>query len=343
MNPKISVIVPIYKVEKYLETCLCSIVNQTYKNLEIILVDDGSPDKCPEICDTWRKKDNRIIVIHKENEGLGFARNSGLEKATGEYVVFVDSDDFIDESMIETLYDELIIAQADTAYCGLKRVYESGKIQETESLYHQEVFKDDDIIDKILLRMLGNKPEEDNGKLFYMAVWHAVYSMKIIKENNIRFPSERVFMSEDMSFHIDYLYHSKKIVCISTPFYNYRVNENSLSLRYDPKRFQRLKIMHGQILEKLSAFLEEKRYFQIELGWFLSMTRGQLMEIVKRKERNKIVKINNIINDEQVKYAITHFEFKKNPIKRRIFNYLIYKRCPLLLYIVISLYVLLDK
>ena len=103
-NALISVIVPIYKVERYLNKCLDSIVNQTYKELEIILVDDGSPDGCPKICDEWGLKDSRIKVIHKANAGLGLARNSGLEVATGEYVAFIDSDDFIDLNMMKRLY-----------------------------------------------------------------------------------------------------------------------------------------------------------------------------------------------------------------------------------------------
>ena len=103
MNPLISVIVPVYKVEKYLNKCVQSIVNQTYKNLEIILVDDGSPDNCPEMCDEWAKKDSRIKVIHQENAGLAEARNSGISVATGEFFMFIDSDDYAEPDMIELL------------------------------------------------------------------------------------------------------------------------------------------------------------------------------------------------------------------------------------------------
>jgi len=105
MNPLVSVIVPIYKVEEYLDCCINSIVGQTYKNLEIILVDDGSPDNCPGICDAWAKKDARIKVIHKQNGGLSDARNAALEIACGEYITFVDSDDFITENAIELLVE----------------------------------------------------------------------------------------------------------------------------------------------------------------------------------------------------------------------------------------------
>ena len=105
--PLISVIVPVYKVERYLDRCVQSIVDQTYRNLEIILVDDGSPDSCPDMCDAWIAKDYRIRVIHQENQGLGAARNSGIESSTGELIGFVDSDDWLEPTMYEALFNSL--------------------------------------------------------------------------------------------------------------------------------------------------------------------------------------------------------------------------------------------
>ena len=105
-NGLVSVVVPIYNVEKYLDRCINSIVNQTYKDLEIILVDDGSPDRCPEMCDLWGKKDKRIKVIHKDNAGLGMARNTGIENARGEYICFFDSDDYVDLQTIEVTLEK---------------------------------------------------------------------------------------------------------------------------------------------------------------------------------------------------------------------------------------------
>lgn len=128
MNPvdtaKISVIVPVYKVEPYLDKCISSIVNQTYKNLEIILVDDGSPDNCPAMCDKWAEKDSRIRVIHKTNGGLSDARNAGMAIATGELMTFVDSDDWIAPDMYEHLYQRLAEDNSDIAACGVQMVWE---------------------------------------------------------------------------------------------------------------------------------------------------------------------------------------------------------------------------
>lgn len=113
---KISIIVPCFKVEKYLERCLDSLRNQMLQEVEIILVDDGSPDRVPQICDEYARRDSRIKVVHKENEGLGYARNSGLNIASGDYVAFVDSDDFVELNMYQTLYDEAQKENADVVF-----------------------------------------------------------------------------------------------------------------------------------------------------------------------------------------------------------------------------------
>lgn len=121
-NPRISVIIPVYKVEPYLDRCVRSIVEQTYQNLEIILVDDGSPDRCPELCDAWAEKDARIQVYHKPNGGLSNARNYGVARSTGEYIAFVDSDDYVAQNYIEYLYTLMIQTGAEMACCNFRKV-----------------------------------------------------------------------------------------------------------------------------------------------------------------------------------------------------------------------------
>ena len=128
MTEKISIIVPVYKVEKYLDKCVRSIVEQTYKNLEIILVDDGSPDNCPAMCDEWARKDSRIAVIHKENGGVSSARNAGLAACTGDYVGFVDYDDWIEPDMYEYLLDISMKSNADVSRCAFVIELENPKV-----------------------------------------------------------------------------------------------------------------------------------------------------------------------------------------------------------------------
>ena len=122
----ISVVLPIYNVENYLDRCINSIVHQTYDNLEIILIDDGSPDSCPQKCDEWAKKDNRIKVIHKKNAGLGMARNTGIENASGEYLCFCDSDDYIDLETINKAYEVAKKNNADIVTFGINEVSSDG-------------------------------------------------------------------------------------------------------------------------------------------------------------------------------------------------------------------------
>ena len=124
----ISVVVPVYKVEKYLDECVQSIVNQTHRNLEIILVDDGSPDRCPQLCDEWAEKDSRIRVIHQKNGGLSAARNAGLDVAKGDYIGFVDSDDYIAPDMYEQLLIPLLKENKKTSCCLISRVFDNGTV-----------------------------------------------------------------------------------------------------------------------------------------------------------------------------------------------------------------------
>ena len=128
MNPKISIIVPVYKVEPYIHKCVDSILNQTFKDFEVILVDDGSPDNCGKICDEYAQKDDRVVVIHKENGGQATARNSGLDIARGEYIGFVDSDDYIEVDMFENLYNACAVENADISIIGSREINEEGKI-----------------------------------------------------------------------------------------------------------------------------------------------------------------------------------------------------------------------
>ena len=131
-SSKISVIIPVYNVEEYLDKCVTSVLNQTYKNLEIILVDDGSPDNCPKMCDEWAKKDKRIKVVHKKNGGLSDARNSGIEVCTGEYIGFVDSDDYIDKQMYKELLKRIESTNSDMVMCGINCVND-GKVYNLNS------------------------------------------------------------------------------------------------------------------------------------------------------------------------------------------------------------------
>lgn len=210
MDDLISVIVPIYKVEEYLDECISSIVAQTYKNLEIILVDDGSPDNCGAICDNWAEKDSRIRVIHKENGGLSDARNAGLSVANGDYIAFVDSDDWIDPRMYEILLLAMKREDSDLVACNILSCYPERQVPygcETYTVGGSEVF----------LSMLYDDtrfPVSALNKLYRRELW-----------DNIRFPVGKI--CEDAFTTYLLVDKANRIVQIPEALYCYRIRENS--------------------------------------------------------------------------------------------------------------------
>lgn len=214
INPKISIIIPVYKVEKYLRKCINSVLSQDYKNIEIILVDDGSPDNCGNICDEYAQTDSRIIVIHKENGGLSSARNAGLDIASGDYVGFVDSDDYIEPSMYRGMIETAIQYSTPLVVCGVTYVYEDGTtaVRSQNSGIVELNFKDAII-------------EMNTYRLFDMAAWSKLYRADLFKD--IRFPVGK--LSEDLYVMYKIFELAKKVVYIPNRYYNYLQRQNSIS------------------------------------------------------------------------------------------------------------------
>lgn len=205
-QPKISVIVPVYKTEGLLDRCVESIVGQTYKNLEIILVDDGSPDNCPAMCDEWGEKDSRIRVIHKENGGVSSARNAALDIATGDYIGFVDSDDWIEPEMYSSLIQKISESGKNIALCSYYAVEISGERYECRCVVDKEVLDKDDYFRFIVL---GG----DGGY-----IWNRLYDADILKE--VRF-DEDIWYSEDLLFNFKTAQKSNGAAILDKIEYNY--------------------------------------------------------------------------------------------------------------------------
>lgn len=212
-QPKISVIVPVYKVEPYLGKCLDSIIGQTYHILEIILIDDGSPDRCGEICDEYAAKDPRIHVIHQQNAGLSAARNAGLDIASGDYIMFVDSDDWVEKNTCETV---LMIAQqqqADIVCYGYNEVSSSGKILKSLKGISGEIDKVE-ILNGII-----------SGRSFLRDYsWNKFCYRKLF--DDVRFPVGRLY--EDIGTTYKLLHHAKKVWMVETVLYNYVSRDGSI-------------------------------------------------------------------------------------------------------------------
>ena len=186
MDNKISIIVPVYNVEKYLERCINSLVHQTMKEIQIILVDDGSTDKSPSICDDYAKKDKRILVIHKENEGQGIARNYGLARASGEYVCFLDSDDYYELDTCEKLYEILKETNADMCCFGYQINDKEGNLVR-RPLIKEKIYQGEEIRNDFILHYFGDLPGDDNLRGFSSCM--SAFRLSIIRDNNLEFPS----------------------------------------------------------------------------------------------------------------------------------------------------------
>ena len=238
--PLISVVVPVYKVEKYLDKCIESIVKQTYKNLEIILVDDGSPDTCPAICEKWKEKDSRVKVIHKENGGLSSARNAGVKIARGEYIGFIDSDDYIDPEMYEVLQSQLTKTNADLAICSVRWVNE-------DNSPYTDVCKSpikDEILDKNAAFLKLTPPDS----FYYVTAMNKLYKRHIL--DKVSFPEGRIH-EDEFTIH-RFFGECERVVTVERELYFYVQRKNSIMhTNFSTKR-----------LDAIEAFLDRYHYFK---------------------------------------------------------------------------------
>lgn len=224
--PKVSIILPIYGVEKYLRQCVDSILSQTLKDIEIILVDDGGKDNCPSICDEYAKKDNRVVVIHKKNTGYGHSINVGIDKATSDYIGIIDSDDWIEPDMFEVLYQQAIETDADFVksdffkYSGLKNTNKKANIIPN------------DISDKPI-KPLDYPSVMNMGP----SMWTAIYKKEFLTQNNIRLLETPGASYQDTGFHFKTLLTAQKACFIDKALYHYRTDNASSSVKDMKKVF----------------------------------------------------------------------------------------------------------
>lgn len=242
---KISVIVPIYKVEKYLRQCLDSIVNQTYRNLEIILVDDGSPDNCGKICDEYARSDERIIVIHKENGGLSAARNDGIQRATGDWIAFVDSDDWCEPDYYEKLIAEAEGTDVDVVFAG-------GHILETNSGSRKVVRFTSTLLcqgENEIKTLLVKSISDDYGY-----PWDKLYRAEFLRANHLSFDI-KCHAAEDAWFNFQVLHRARKVICCTVRGYHYRFVHTSITRGYSPEKPAAV----YELLTKLHIYADENQ------------------------------------------------------------------------------------
>lgn len=292
-QPLVSVIVPCYKVEQYLDRCLESLVNQTLYDIEIILVDDRSPDNTPALCDQWAAKDDRIKVIHKPvNEGLGMARNTGIDQAIGEYIMCLDSDDTYELDACEKLYGNAKEHDADVVTGNFITEIKPGVWIESHEL-ERIVILDKESIRNYALDVIASAPHVKSDRLHPVSVCLLCMRRSIINNNSLRFYSEREIASEDTLFKIAFLNCCNKMVCLDYPFYHYYHNVASLSHSFKESAFESLKKLRSKMIEIIN---DEDALLRIN-RFIISDIRMHITRLVNSSQKNKIEIIKKILND----------------------------------------------
>ncbi len=283
-NDLISVVVPIYNVEKYLNRCIDSILSQEYENIEIILVNDGSTDNSGKICDDYIKKDSRIKVIHKENGGLSDARNFGMEKAMGEYIAFIDSDDYIRKDYISTLYNMCITNKAEIAQCSFERITDSQTTNEIK-------------VEKTIENMTGIEAIKNIFKekyVEYTVAWNKLYKKSLFE--NIKYPKGKLHEDEATTYKL--FYEAKKVSVTNEKLYYYYIRQNSIT----NEKFTLKKLDYIYELEEQLKFFKDRNEEDIYLEVYYRYSRSLLLFYFKCK---------TIENSEQIQNEL-YSKFKES-------------------------------
>lgn len=321
MCERITVAIPVYNVERYLNRCVESIVNQTYSNLQILLIDDGSPDHCPEMCDEWAKRDNRIEVIHKKNAGLGEARNTGIENATGKYICFVDSDDFLELSAIEHVYAKANSEDADITCFGMSCLDAQGRIVDRiVPNVPKSVYRDQEIKNELLEMFLGANPETGEDYRIPISACCKLFSMRCIQKNNWRFVSEEKIISEDF-YSLLLLFRDVETVCVvPNAYYNYCYNNASLTHVYRTDRFEKICLFYLESIKICDEMLYPKGMISRLSGIFLAFVvvamKQEMAADISLRDRS--ASIRRMLEDRLLQKVLQERKHDKVNLKKKI-------------------------
>ena len=347
-QPKVSIIVPVYNAEKYLERCVCSLRNQTLEEIEIILVDDSSTDSSLSLCEKMAAEDSRIKVIHKANGGAGYARNAALEIATGEYIGFSDSDDFVHVNMFKTLYDKAMQYGSDLVMSGV--VFVDGNMFSNEGTCERKAyfekdthFETEEELKKLRMGIVGAEPSDCDDSKYGMSIWKNLFRHEIIKENSITFKSEREMLSEDALFMIDYISCIHKATGIKEAFYNYCRNEDSISKSYKKDRFEKSLVFVNEVENRFKADIEQEEYSIYIYRFWQAMCRVICSQVIMYAKDNNVKygvlreRLEELCTHELTVRALASYPIKTLPFGQRVFAYGMKYRMYFLLKVLVEL------
>ena len=321
-NVSVSIIVAIYNVDKYISRCIKSLIDQTYKNIEIILVDDGSVDNSPKICDAWALKDTRVRVIHKKNGGLSDARNAGLSVANGEYVCFVDGDDFIEKELVDQAYTSAKENNVDIVIYS-NYVVTLGNVKMRHDLnFSKDVYRGKRDILQLFKESIGTMPNSSSDYDIGFSPWGKLYKRDVLIKNGIKFQSERKLIYEDLMLLLDLIPCIKSAAIVNKPLYDYYQNSSSLTRSVDPNRFYKIKEQY-YYLKNNSPYREEifldKEILLRFKRTMLSYVRNCAMRTINDSHAYKNIK--EICQDSLCTEILSDYPVKKLPRNQKIFAY----------------------
>ena len=347
-QPEVSIIIPVYNVEKYLERCVNSLRNQTICDIEIILVDDSSTDSSLEICKKASDEDLRIKVIHKVNEGAGLARNEALKTATGEYIGFLDSDDYVEADMFKTLYEKAIKYNSDLVMSGVLFVdgnmfKESGECVRKTYFDKDTHFETEEELKELKMGIVGATPQDDDDSKYGMSIWKNLFKNEIIKKNNIIFESEREILSEDAIFMIDYISCIDKATGINEAFYNYCRNEDSISKSYKKDRFEKSLVFVNEVEKRFKKDIKSEEYQIYIYRFWQAMCRVLCSQEIMYAKDNDVKytdlkkRLKTVCTHDLTKRALKSYPIGTLPLKQRVFAYAMKYRLYFLLKVLVGL------
>lgn len=335
-NKLVSIIIPAYNIEKYISTCLKSIINQTYKNIEIVIVNDGSTDNTEKLIDQYIKKDKRIKKINQNNSGPLAARNLGLKKCNGELILFVDSDDYLhDTNCIEELVNNM--GNSDIIMFPYIKDYNSYLVKK-ELFDKNRTFNEKQIKDDLLLHLFGQTNDISNLNNL-SPVWGKMYKKEII-DNNETMKIKYKGPGEDLLFNIEAFYKSKQISYINNVSYHYeRGNDNSITRKYNKNLLNDWEnlynlmnnfIIKNKLSKKYNKALDNRKILEI-FSILLNITNSDL------SYKNKRIEMKKSLNNDLYKEAFKNFDFNNLKLKWKLFYKNCYKENTLILYIMLKL------
>ncbi|SDB66473.1 glycosyltransferase family 2 protein [Butyrivibrio sp. INlla16] len=331
-KPFFSLILPIYNVEAYLQRCVDSIISQNFDDYEIILVDDGSTDSCPALCDEICTTDERIRVIHKKNGGLSSARNAGIEVANGEYVFYIDSDDWIEPNALLTLHNTLENGSCDILKFNFKYM-PSGK--EEKSSIMPGKYDANDIHKWIVKESLVNTGE------VICSAWSHVYRLEFLKTEDIVFVSEREIGSEDYLYNLETYLKAKSMVVIPDIIYNYDFREGSLTQKYRDKLYEQYKNLNSgmhNVAKKCGDYenLKNALYSSYIGKCFYVVLRNECKITSTHTRNDSFRKIKEILNHNELREALKDYKSSDLSRKEKIMLFVLKYKMRLIIYLWMS-------